>query len=157
MSQWYPCTLRCQSIETDFETMILHRLEDNEKLVLTPFEKNLDIWRQLWRVLERCDLVFTPACSFLYLVSWCTCFCFALHLRVDAIQSFVFLTVLHDIRTFPHIVSVENVVFLMWPGCDGCWCSKSSLLPMPWLGGMHTFNSSVFSYKHTSVWRFRSK
>jgi ribosome biogenesis GTPase A len=32
-------------------------LENNEKLVLTPFEKNLDIWRQLWRVLERCDLV----------------------------------------------------------------------------------------------------
>ncbi|KAG0618856.1 hypothetical protein M758_4G095800 [Ceratodon purpureus] len=35
----------------------LAELEDNEKLVLTPFEKNLDIWRQLWRVLERCDLV----------------------------------------------------------------------------------------------------
>uniref|UniRef100_M4ES47 Uncharacterized protein n=1 Tax=Brassica campestris TaxID=3711 RepID=M4ES47_BRACM len=32
------------------------RLEENEKLVLTPFEKNLDIWRQLWRVLERSDL-----------------------------------------------------------------------------------------------------
>ncbi|KAF3597346.1 hypothetical protein DY000_02022049 [Brassica cretica] len=33
------------------------RLEENEKLVLTPFEKNLDIWRQLWRVLERSDLI----------------------------------------------------------------------------------------------------
>lgn len=33
------------------------RLEENEKLVLTPFEKNIDIWRQLWRVLERSDLV----------------------------------------------------------------------------------------------------
>lgn len=33
------------------------RLEENEKLVLTPFEKNLDMWRQLWRVLERSDLV----------------------------------------------------------------------------------------------------
>jgi large subunit GTPase 1 len=32
-------------------------LEENEKLVLTPFEKNLDIWRQLWRVLERSDLI----------------------------------------------------------------------------------------------------
>ena len=46
----------------DFATMLnvvwpSDRLEDNEKLVLTPFEKNLDIWRQLWRVLERCDLV----------------------------------------------------------------------------------------------------
>lgn len=35
----------------------LAELEDNEKLVLTPFEKNLDIWRQLWRVVERCDLI----------------------------------------------------------------------------------------------------
>jgi large subunit GTPase 1 len=35
----------------------LASLEENEKLVLTPFEKNLDIWRQLWRVLERSDLV----------------------------------------------------------------------------------------------------
>jgi ribosome biogenesis GTPase A len=37
--------------------MICFRLEENEKLLLTPFEKNLDIWRQLWRVLERSDLV----------------------------------------------------------------------------------------------------
>uniref|UniRef100_A0A2C9W2A0 Uncharacterized protein n=1 Tax=Manihot esculenta TaxID=3983 RepID=A0A2C9W2A0_MANES len=35
----------------------LASLEENEKLVLTPFEKNLDIWRQLWRVVERSDLV----------------------------------------------------------------------------------------------------
>lgn len=35
----------------------LARLEENEKLVITPFEKNLDIWRQLWRVVERSDLV----------------------------------------------------------------------------------------------------
>uniref|UniRef100_A0A2P2KFT6 CP-type G domain-containing protein n=2 Tax=Rhizophora mucronata TaxID=61149 RepID=A0A2P2KFT6_RHIMU len=35
----------------------LASLEENEKLVLTPFEKNLDIWRQLWRVLERSDLL----------------------------------------------------------------------------------------------------
>ncbi|KAL9413514.1 hypothetical protein AB3S75_042076 [Citrus x aurantiifolia] len=35
----------------------LARLEENEKLVLTPFEKNLDMWRQLWRVLERSDLI----------------------------------------------------------------------------------------------------
>ena len=24
---------------------------------MTPFEKNLEVWRQLWRVLERSDLV----------------------------------------------------------------------------------------------------
>ncbi|KAL7127050.1 hypothetical protein ABFS83_14G228300 [Erythranthe nasuta] len=35
----------------------LAMLEENENLVLTPFEKNLDIWRQLWRVLERSDLL----------------------------------------------------------------------------------------------------
>ncbi|KAA8544362.1 hypothetical protein F0562_022370 [Nyssa sinensis] len=35
----------------------LASLEENEKLVLTPFEKNLDIWRQLWRVVERSDLI----------------------------------------------------------------------------------------------------
>ncbi|KAL6205206.1 hypothetical protein ACLB2K_022468 [Fragaria x ananassa] len=35
----------------------LARLEENDKLVLTPFEKNLDIWRQLWRVVERSDLL----------------------------------------------------------------------------------------------------
>ena len=33
------------------------RLEDDEGLVLTPFEKNLEVWRQLWRVLERSDIV----------------------------------------------------------------------------------------------------
>jgi large subunit GTPase 1 len=30
-----------------------HRLQDVEGLVLTPFERNLDFWRQLWRVIER--------------------------------------------------------------------------------------------------------
>lgn len=35
----------------------LAKLEENENLVLTPFEKNLDIWRQLWRVVERSDLL----------------------------------------------------------------------------------------------------
>mmetsp|Transcript_3558 Transcript_3558/g.6120 ORF Transcript_3558/g.6120 Transcript_3558/m.6120 type:complete len:660 (+) Transcript_3558:62-2041(+) len=29
----------------------------NDKLHVTPFEKNLDYWRQLWRVVERSDLV----------------------------------------------------------------------------------------------------
>lgn len=40
-----------------FSPVFWFSLEENEKLVLTPFEKNLDIWRQLWRVLERSDLV----------------------------------------------------------------------------------------------------
>uniref|UniRef100_H9G8S3 Large subunit GTPase 1 homolog n=1 Tax=Anolis carolinensis TaxID=28377 RepID=H9G8S3_ANOCA len=35
----------------------LVRLEEEQKLLLTPFERNLDFWRQLWRVLERSDVV----------------------------------------------------------------------------------------------------
>jgi large subunit GTPase 1 len=33
------------------------RLEEGEEVGVTPFEKNLEVWRQLWRVLERSDLV----------------------------------------------------------------------------------------------------
>ncbi|KAM3834194.1 large subunit GTPase 1 homolog isoform 1-T1 [Vipera latastei] len=32
-------------------------MEEEENLLLTPFERNLDFWRQLWRVLERSDVV----------------------------------------------------------------------------------------------------
>ncbi|XP_063162273.1 large subunit GTPase 1 homolog [Candoia aspera] len=32
-------------------------LEEEGELLLTPFERNLDFWRQLWRVLERSDVV----------------------------------------------------------------------------------------------------
>ncbi|XP_060098776.1 large subunit GTPase 1 homolog [Heteronotia binoei] len=32
-------------------------LEEEQKLILTPFERNLEFWRQLWRVLERSDVV----------------------------------------------------------------------------------------------------
>ncbi|KAG2488868.1 hypothetical protein HYH03_012663 [Edaphochlamys debaryana] len=35
----------------------LAQMEETEKLMLTPFEKNLEVWRQLWRVLERSDIV----------------------------------------------------------------------------------------------------
>jgi len=35
----------------------LAELEQNGGLVLTPFERSLDIWRQLWRVIERSELV----------------------------------------------------------------------------------------------------
>ncbi|KAL1265957.1 hypothetical protein QQF64_003984, partial [Cirrhinus molitorella] len=35
----------------------LASLEEEQKLILTPFEKNLDFWRQLWRVIERSDVV----------------------------------------------------------------------------------------------------
>lgn len=31
--------------------------EKNDDLLLTPFERNIEVWRQLWRVVERSDLV----------------------------------------------------------------------------------------------------
>jgi large subunit GTPase 1 len=33
------------------------RLQEKENFFLTPFERNLEVWRQLWRVLERSHLV----------------------------------------------------------------------------------------------------
>ena len=33
------------------------RLQDRDKFLLTPFERNLEVWRQLWRVIERSHLV----------------------------------------------------------------------------------------------------
>lgn len=35
----------------------LAELQDNEDLLMTPFERNIEVWRQLWRVIERSDLV----------------------------------------------------------------------------------------------------
>lgn len=32
-------------------------LEDSKHFIITPFERNLEVWRQLWRVLEACDLI----------------------------------------------------------------------------------------------------
>jgi hypothetical protein len=28
-----------------------------QQITLTPFERNIEVWRQLWRVVERCDVV----------------------------------------------------------------------------------------------------
>ncbi|XP_041863062.1 large subunit GTPase 1 homolog [Melanotaenia boesemani] len=35
----------------------LAQLEEEQKLILTPFERNLEFWRQLWRVIERSDVI----------------------------------------------------------------------------------------------------
>lgn len=32
-------------------------LEEEKGLIMTPYERNLEVWRQLWRVIERSDLV----------------------------------------------------------------------------------------------------
>ncbi|KAG6830293.1 hypothetical protein H0H92_001371 [Tricholoma furcatifolium] len=35
----------------------LAQLQEEENFLLTPFERNLEVWRQLWRVLERSQLI----------------------------------------------------------------------------------------------------
>ncbi|XP_055374947.1 large subunit GTPase 1 homolog isoform X2 [Condylostylus longicornis] len=35
----------------------LSLLQENEGVLMTPYEKNLDFWRQLWRVVERSDVI----------------------------------------------------------------------------------------------------
>lgn len=35
----------------------LAALTELTDLILTPFERNIEVWRQLWRVVERCDVV----------------------------------------------------------------------------------------------------
>ena len=35
----------------------LAELQEIDDLLLTPFERNIEVWRQLWRVIERSDLV----------------------------------------------------------------------------------------------------
>ncbi|KAA6411981.1 MAG: P-loop containing nucleoside triphosphate hydrolase [Lasallia pustulata] len=35
----------------------LAELQETNDLLMTPFERNLEVWRQLWRVIERSDLV----------------------------------------------------------------------------------------------------
>ncbi|KAI3638135.1 hypothetical protein MIR68_003746 [Amoeboaphelidium protococcarum] len=32
-------------------------LEEEKKMLMTPYERNLEVWRQLWRVVERSDIV----------------------------------------------------------------------------------------------------
>ncbi|KAF4585763.1 ribosome biogenesis GTPase Lsg1 [Ophiocordyceps camponoti-floridani] len=35
----------------------LAELQENNDLLMTPFERNIEVWRQMWRVIERSDLV----------------------------------------------------------------------------------------------------
>ena len=50
----------------------LSELQEIEGVTLTPYEKNLDFWRQLWRVIERSD-VFTNISIFLAKLSLLIC------------------------------------------------------------------------------------
>jgi large subunit GTPase 1 len=42
---------------TSFIFILFSRLEEKENVLLTPFEKNIEVWKQLWRVIERSDIV----------------------------------------------------------------------------------------------------
>jgi large subunit GTPase 1 len=35
----------------------LARMEDSKHFIITPFERNLEVWRQLWRVVDACGLI----------------------------------------------------------------------------------------------------
>lgn len=50
----------CCTGQVLFNSMIficIFRLQEQDQFLLTPFERNLEVWRQLWRVLERSHLV----------------------------------------------------------------------------------------------------
>ena len=37
----------------------LASLEDEQLVLMTPFEKNIEVWKQLWRVIDRCTVIAT--------------------------------------------------------------------------------------------------
>jgi large subunit GTPase 1 len=39
------------------DALVVSRLQERDNFLLTPFERNIEVWRQLWRVLERSHLV----------------------------------------------------------------------------------------------------
>ncbi|EGE86109.1 ribosome biogenesis GTPase Lsg1 [Blastomyces dermatitidis ATCC 18188] len=60
--QWDKSTTPQQLDRMERESLLewrrgLAELQEHQDLLLTPFERNLEVWRQLWRVIERSDLV----------------------------------------------------------------------------------------------------
>lgn len=60
--QWDETTTAQQLDVREKESLLqwrrgLAELQENNDLLMTPFERNLEVWRQLWRVIERSDLV----------------------------------------------------------------------------------------------------
>ena len=49
----------------------LAAVKEDENVVVTPYEKNLDFWRQLWRVIERSDVVVQIVDARNPLLFWC--------------------------------------------------------------------------------------
>jgi large subunit GTPase 1 len=52
-----PWTLSLNTFRYFALTLRARRLQEAENFLLTPFERNIAVWRQLWRVLERSHLV----------------------------------------------------------------------------------------------------
>ncbi|GIK00473.1 hypothetical protein Aspvir_004498 [Aspergillus viridinutans] len=60
--KWDSTTTRDQLETMERESFLewrrgLAELQENNDLLMTPFERNLEVWRQLWRVIERSDVV----------------------------------------------------------------------------------------------------
>ncbi|KAL2355745.1 nucleolar GTP-binding protein 2 [Cryomyces antarcticus] len=60
--RWDEHTTPAQLDERERESLLewrrgLAELQEVNDLLMTPFERNLEVWRQLWRVIERSDLV----------------------------------------------------------------------------------------------------
>ncbi|OQD74388.1 hypothetical protein PENDEC_c011G01459 [Penicillium decumbens] len=60
--KWDSSTTRAELEMMERESLLdwrrgLAELQENHDLLMTPFERNLEVWRQLWRVIERSDLV----------------------------------------------------------------------------------------------------
>ncbi|XP_023238713.1 large subunit GTPase 1 homolog [Centruroides sculpturatus] len=59
---WNEKTSKEELLTLEKETFLLWRrqlaqLQEKENIILTPYEKNIEFWRQLWRVVERSDIV----------------------------------------------------------------------------------------------------
>lgn len=60
--KWDASTTREDLDQREREAFLIWRrglaeLQEYNDLLMTPFERNLEVWRQLWRVIERSDLV----------------------------------------------------------------------------------------------------
>ncbi|KAL7913754.1 hypothetical protein GGI35DRAFT_223963 [Trichoderma velutinum] len=60
--QWDASTTREELDLREREALVswrrgLAELQENNDLLMTPFERNIEVWRQLWRVIERSDLI----------------------------------------------------------------------------------------------------
>ena len=60
--QWDSTTTREELDERERQSFLewrrgLAELQETQDLLMTPFERNLEVWRQLWRVIERSDVI----------------------------------------------------------------------------------------------------